>query len=80
MTRAFGRAKRANPNRDARTEERASSAETGGVAGREAVTATNTSAQITSRICRLKVKRALWRLGDQVFSLHLERNKCKVVK
>ena len=80
MTRAFGRAKRANPNRDARTEERASSAETGGVAGREAVTATNTSAQTTSRICQLKVKRALWRLGDQVFSLHRARNKCKIAK
>ena len=35
MTRAFGRAKRANPNSDALIEERALSAETGGVVGRE---------------------------------------------
>jgi hypothetical protein len=80
MTRAFGRAKLANPNSDAPIEERALSGETGGVVGREAVTATNTSAQTTSRTCRLKVKGALWRLGDQVFSLHRARNKCRVAK
>jgi hypothetical protein len=80
MTRAFGLAKRASPNRDARTEEKASSAETGGVAGREAVTATITSAQATTRIFQLKVKRAARRTADPVFSLHRTRNKSRVVK
>jgi hypothetical protein len=80
MTRAFELAKRANPNIDAPTEEKALIGETGGEAGRAAVTAPITSAQITSRICRLQVKRALRRPGDRVFLLHRIRNKSRLVK